>query len=149
MTTKKATGQASRAQNRPQRVPLARRNVISLNGIQVPKGMKVRLFNDVEDRISNAMAAGYSFVMSDGKLGDERCADPSKMGAFVTKKVGGGRVGYLMAIPEEFYNEDQQAKQDAVDASEAAMKPKQGAKLVPDKKGDPSGVVYGAGLTDT
>lgn len=149
MTTKRAVGQAPRIQNRPQRVPLAQRNVISLNGIKVPKGMKVRLFNDVEDRIPAAMAAGYSFVMSDGKLGDERCADPSKMGSFITKKVGGGRMGYLMAIPEEFYNEDQKAKQDAVDASEKAMKPRPGAKLVPDERGDPSGTVYGAGLTDT
>jgi len=150
MTTKRrGKGQESRAENRPKRVPLARRNVISLNNIKVPKGMVPRLFNDVENRINDALAAGYQFIMSDGQVGDERCADPSKMGSYVTKSVGGGRIGYLMAIPEEFYNEDQQAKQQKVDESELSMKPpKPGAKLVPDEKGDPSGEAYGSGLTN-
>lgn len=148
MTAKtRPVGKDSRAKDRPKRVPLAQRNVISLNGINVPKGMVPRLFNDVDSRINDALAAGYQFVMSDGKLGDERCADPSKMGSFVTKSVGGGRVGYLMAIPEEYYKEDQQAKQRRVDESELAMKPKK--KLVPDQKGDPSGEAYGEGLTNT
>jgi len=150
MTTKRKVGQAPQVvQGRPKRVPLSQRNVISLNGIKVPKGMVPRLFNDVDNRINDALAAGYQFVMSDGKLGDERCSEPSKMGSYVTKSVGGGRVGYLMATPEEFYNEDQAAKQRQVDASEAAMKPpKKGSKQVPDQKGDPSGELYGEGLTN-
>jgi hypothetical protein len=71
------------------------------------------------------------------------------LGAYVTKSVGGGRVGYLMAIPEEFYKEDQAAKQAQVDASESAMrKPNLKSKQVEDQKGDPAGKVYGEGLTD-
>jgi hypothetical protein len=117
-----------------------------LNGIVIPKGMVPRIINDVDDRINAAMEAGYSFVMSNGKLGDERCADPSKIGSFVTKSVGGGRVGYLMAIPEAYYKADQAAKQKEVDDSELAMKaPKTGAKLVEGGQG----TVYGEGLTDT
>jgi hypothetical protein len=150
MTTKTVKkGQESRATGRPKRVPLAQRNVISLNGIKIPKGMVPRIFNDVDNRINDALAAGYQFVMSDGKLGDERCSEPSKLGSYVTKSVGGGRVGYLMATPEEFYKEDQAAKQAQVDMSEAAMrKPNLKPKQVEDQKGDPAGKVYGEGLTD-
>jgi hypothetical protein len=111
--------------------------------------MVPRIFNDVDNRINDAMAAGYQFIMSDGKLGDERCSEPSKLGSYVTKSVGGGRVGYLMAIPEEFYKEDQAVKQAQVDASEAAMrKPNLKSRQVEDQEGDPAGKVYGEGLTN-
>ncbi len=143
---KRTTGQAPQAKNRPKRVPIGQRNRLSLGGVVIPKGMVPRIFNDVDDRITGALEAGYQFIMSNGKLGDERCADPSKMGSFVTKSVGGGRIGYLMAIPEVYYKEDQAAKQKAVDESELAMKaPKPGTKLAEDAHG----TVYGEGLTDT
>ncbi len=146
MTTKRKPGQAPQVENRPKRVPLGQRNRLSLGSVKVPKGMVPRIINDIDTRIHDALVAGYQFVMSDGKVGDVMCADPSKMGAYVTKAVGGGRVGYLMAIPEVFHKEDQLAKRKVIDDSEAAMKaPKEGTKLV--EKGH--GTVYGDGLTDT
>ena len=137
---------ASRAANRPKRTPLGQRSRLSLNGVEIPKGMVGRVINDKPGRIQEALEAGYRFIMSDGQLGDERCSDPTKMGSYVTKHVGSVMTAYLMAIPKEFYDEDQAAKQQRVTESEKAMKAPPKKLQFEGKPGD--GTVYGPGLTD-
>jgi len=131
---------AERATNRPDRskatrVPLGNRARLSFNNLE--EGYVYRVINDVDDRIKRAEAAGYEFVESESSLGDARVADASKMGAKVSKPVGGGMTGYLMRIKKDWYDEDQQNKQKQIDSTESAMKP--------DNKQNQ----YGEGLTNS
>jgi hypothetical protein len=103
------------------RTPLGTRNVLSFRDLD-PK-YTYRVINDVDDRLARAQEAGYEFVESKESLGDPKAAQASKVGSHVSKPVGGGRVGYLMRIPNEFYEEDQKAKADKLLETERAMKP--------------------------
>ena len=61
-------------------------------------------FNDRGSRIQDALAAGYTFVMT---------ADGRKMSRTVgVAEQGGGQAAYRMEIPLEWFNEDQKAKED-------------------------------------
>jgi hypothetical protein len=84
-------------------------------------------------------------MQDDGNIGDERAAEPGKIGGNAVKHIGGGKAGYLMVQPTEWYDEDQRIKQSAIDKSEEAMKaPKKGEKL----KGGEVADAYGPGLTN-
>jgi len=122
--------------SKPVRVPMHQRNRLSFAGIE--EGFVYRVFNDVEEgeRIMAAQAAGYEFVESKEPLGDIRVAEASKLGTKVSKHVGNGTRGYLMRIPKDLYEEDQLAKQKAIDSTEKTMKP------------DVSKNQYGDGLTN-
>jgi hypothetical protein len=109
---------------RPKRIPLGTRNVL-----KYPKrpGYVRRVVNDVEDRIQRFKDAGYEIVQKkDLPSGDSRAGDASQMGMPVSKSVGNGVKAVLMEIPEEWYEEDQKAKQDKIKAAEAAMKQNKG-----------------------
>jgi len=117
----------SEAKNRPSRskknrTPIGARSRMSFRGLE--EGYKYRVFNDVDDRLHRAQEAGYEFVEADEKLGDPVVAEGSIPGSKVAKPVGGGITGYLMRIPEDWYKEDQQAKQAEVLKSEEALQPK-------------------------
>jgi len=117
-------GWALKADKRPKRVPLGTRNVL-----KYPKrpGYVRRVVNDVEDRIYRFQQAGYEIVQkADLPSGDPRAGDASQMGMPVSKNVGNGVKGVLMEIPEEFYREDQKARQDKITADEMAMKQSKG-----------------------
>jgi len=145
LATASPRGPGRPAKARPTRTPLGQRNRLTVPEGMIPKGMVGRWINDKDGRVKQALEAGYEHIASDEKTGDPRVADPSQMGSKVSKSVGGGTTAYLMAIPEDFYKEDQKAKQDRVDASERAMKaPPKGAKLAPDA----TGTAYGEGLTN-
>lgn len=133
MSTDRAANRPDRS--KPVRVPMHQRNRISFSGLD-PNYM-YRVFNDVDEgeRIAAAQAAGYEFVQSDQQLGDVRAADAGKLGKNVSKHVGHGIRGFLMRIPKELYDEDQKAKQQAVNATEQAMQP------------DKTKGQYGTGLT--
>ena len=123
--------------NRPKRTPLGARNRLSfVISEEDKKKYKYRVINDQDDRIARAHEAGYEFVGDDQKLGDPRAAEASSLGLNVSKPVGGGVVGYLMRIKKEFYDEDQQAKEEHLKGLENAMKPNKAAGQ------------YGSGLTD-
>ena len=106
---------------RPKRVPMAARNRISFS--KQEKGYVYRLINDQDDRIKQAQEAGYEFVQGDDRVGDPTASEASQMDSRVSKPVGGGTTGYLMRIKEEFYAEDQQAKEEEIRKSEEAMDP--------------------------
>lgn len=89
-------------------------------GTQTPKlpsrprpGYVQRIFNDEPGRIDRAKVAGYTMVLgTDGK----------PITHIVDKRYdGGGLVGYLMEIPEQFYNEDFAAKMEALDETDRAI----------------------------
>jgi hypothetical protein len=107
------------SQKRKKRVPLGTRDRLKY---PTRKGYVRRVFNDKDDRIQRALDAGYEFVTDNLPGGDPRAGAPTQVGAKVMKEVGGGTKGYLMEIPEEYYKEDQKAKQDRIAANEAQMK---------------------------
>lgn len=105
--------------NRPKRTPLGLRNVLNA---EKREGFVRRYFNDVDDRIERAKAAGYTPVLVESDASDPNMG-PSQMGTVSAKSVGGGVRAVLMEIPEEFYQEDQAAKQARVDATETGLRP--------------------------
>jgi len=65
--------------------------------------------------------AGWTVVEGALNGSDPKVGDPSKLGSAVSKHVGGGVVGVLMEIPDEFYIADQDAKEAKRKKTEAAM----------------------------
>jgi hypothetical protein len=99
-------------------------------------GYHYHVINDKDGRIPSKQAQGYEFVYSEKPIGDFQVGEATALGSLVCKPVGNGRVGYLMRIKQEFYDEDQAAKAKIVDATEAALKPNR------------SKEEYGPGLTN-
>lgn len=97
---------ASRA-NRPKRIPLAAQNRL---GAPTRSGYARRIVNDTDDRIERFKKAGWAIVEGDFPIGDERSKDPSLLGKQRRTAVGHGTNAFLMEIPEEWYNADQEAK---------------------------------------
>lgn len=131
-TKKKAVkvATATKEMNRPkvgERVPMHEaRGVLNVIGLNL-KGKVTRIFNDVEDRIIKAEMAGWQKVRKDsvsGKVsvGDVDVGNTESKSEYVTKHVGGGITGYLMAIDKDLYDADQAAKQAEVDSGEASIK---------------------------
>jgi hypothetical protein len=71
-------------------------------------------FNETPGRIQRAEEAGYNKVLGDD--GKPVC----RVGG--TREGGGGLNVYLMEIPQEYYEEDQAAKQSRVDEVDSAIK---------------------------
>lgn len=85
--------------------------------LQFPQrpGFVRHLFNDEPGRIQDALNAGYVHVK------DETTGKPTTRIVGVARE-GGGLFGYLMEIPEEFYNADQALKMEPLDAFDAAIR---------------------------
>ena len=102
------------------------RNVLTVKG-QEP-GYRYRIVNDTGDRIKEMEELGYELVSDKNiKVGDKRVAVPTAEGSHIRSAVGthpSGEpmYGYVMRIKDEWYQEDQQAKQKQVDELEATMK---------------------------
>lgn len=110
----------SRTQERPERTPMGRRDVLTVNH-KLP-GYVQRWINDVDNRLMQAYDAGWTHVKGlDGKyeIGEKTVNSSSGTTSVVSKPVGKGVTAYLMAIPEKLFNEDQAAKQKEVDEREA------------------------------
>ncbi len=87
---------------------------------KVPPGMKGRWINDDPGRIERAREGGYEFISSDGEVIQNREGCRSEIvGA---SREGGAKRGFLMAIPQTLYDQDQRAKAARIDDSEAAIK---------------------------
>lgn len=83
-----------------------------------------RVVNDVDDRVNELIEIGYEIDTSeDIRVGDGRINDNSRLGKVRQISVGGGIKGILMRIPKEWYDEDQEAKQEYVKKTEQAMRP--------------------------
>ncbi|MEJ0093818.1 MAG: hypothetical protein WDN46_10345 [Methylocella sp.] len=71
------------------------------------------VFNDEDGRLELAQEAGYTFVKKDG--------NPIKR-VVGTAKAGGPLFGYLMEIPQEWYDEDMRNAQKRVDETDTAIR---------------------------
>lgn len=108
------------------RIPFAeRRKKLDATGIP---GYKLHWVNDIKDRIITHEEAGYEFVNAgEVKLNSLVTAANADLGTRVSKVVGTKENGepmhaYLMKIKQEWYDEDQQAKQALVDESDKALR---------------------------
>ena len=89
-------------------------------GAREPRGMwpkipgfQIRWINNSPGRVERAMAAGYAHVTTrDGR--------PYTL-TVGQAEYGGGLAGYLMKIPDEFYNEDYAAKQQLLSEGDAQI----------------------------
>ena len=117
-TEKKSPG---RPPKRPKRIPLGTRNVLT-----APKriGYVRRFVNDEPGRIQQFEAAGYSVVKENITVGNPKIGKDLDPGSPVSLSVGGGTKAVLMEIREDWYREDQKAKQDRILMSENDMKRK-------------------------
>ena len=143
------TARGAWPKNRPTRMEMASRGTLTYDPKLISdmkeQGLTLRLVTDEPGRIDDKVKRGWKFVQEDGQIGDEKAAEPTKVGGNLSKHVGSGKQGYLMAIPTEWYEEDQRRKQISVDESEAAMKaPRKGEKLT----GGEVAEAYGSGLTN-
>jgi hypothetical protein len=94
------------------------------------KGRVPRWINDSDTRISDAMAGGYEFVNDDRlpvsteqQEGTEAQSQERRIRKAVGKNEDGStKYAYLMAIPEEFYQEDQAKKEERNKMVDIAIK---------------------------
>ena len=104
------------------RVPVSgRRDLLTVDHKE--PGYVYRWVNDVEANIQKHLDAGYVFSEPSGKLLGEVTQDnnPEVRESVASKYVGRGITAYLLAQREEWYEEDQKAKQKEVDRSEEAL----------------------------
>lgn len=119
--TKEAIAKAP--ERRVRRTPVGRRNVLTLSGKE--PGFEYRFVNDTGDRVQQFLDAGYEFVETkDVQVGDTRIGRPTGEGTSAQASVGGGMKAYAMRIREDWYAEDQAAKQAHIKALEDATKEK-------------------------
>lgn len=102
----------TQAPARPQRKPFGSLE-LKMNYPARP-GFHRHWFNDSKGRIERALEAGYTHV--NGKDGK-----PVSM-IVGTAEGGGPQTGFLMEIPEEWFQEDMAAQQRLVDEKEAMIK---------------------------
>ena len=107
-----------------ERIRIGGRNVLTVDHKDIGDGYVGRIVNDDPGRINMFRDAGWEVVEKRGgaQIGDPQVGDGHQVGAVVTKSVGGGRVGYLMRIKKELYEEDQQLKADKIKETEAGLK---------------------------
>lgn len=107
MQHKEATKAAS---GRVKRSPLQGKQPLAVRGKE--PGFHHRIVNDRDDRIADFIDAGYEVVVNkDVTIGDKRVDRPSEEGSVKRISVGQGDKAVLMRIPQEWYDEDQAAKQ--------------------------------------
>ena len=106
--------------NRRSKSPIdGRRNILTVKGLA--PGMSGRWVDNTPERVEQLLEQGYDFVRESVQVGDISIDGGSKMGATVTKRVGGGKESILMQIPEDWYKADQAEKQKIVDKRESAI----------------------------
>jgi len=107
-------------QVRPKRTPVGgARDILTVANMD--PNYVYRWVNDKDGRITKFKEGGYEVVTSDTEVGQDAVDRGSKLGSAITKSVGGMTTAVLMRIPREWYDEDQTAKLDAIDALEATM----------------------------
>lgn len=75
---------------------------------------------DVPGRLDKFKQAGYEVVTADLEIGQKAVDSNEKLGSAIITSRGGATL-VLMRIPKEWYDEDQKAKQDKVDALEETL----------------------------
>lgn len=106
---------------RVKRTPISGRNVLTVQGKE--PGYVYRIVNDAGDRIAQFLDAGYELVAADKvQVGDKRINRTTAEGSNAQVSVGKGEKAFVMRIKEEWYNEDQLAKQARINELEQSIK---------------------------
>ena len=106
---------------RTTRVPVTERNILSVKGRE--PGWHYRIVNDQGDRIQQLMDAGYELVEAESvQVGDKRITSVAPEGSKAQVSVGGGVKAFVMRQKQEWYDEDQAAKQARVNKLEESIK---------------------------
>lgn len=114
--SKKPSGRVSRT-------PVGTRNILTVAGKE--PGYVYRVINDSGDRVQEFMDAGYELVdASSVRVGDKRVNTAKAEGSKAQLSVGQGQKAYVVRIKQEWYDEDQAAKQAHVNRLEEATKAK-------------------------
>jgi hypothetical protein len=107
---------------RVRRNPVEGRNKLRVKGEK--PGFVYRIVNDRDDNIHDFLERGWEIdTDEDIRVGDSRVDQDSRLGKVRMISVGGGMKAVLMRIRQDWYDEDQAAKQEYVDKSEQAMRP--------------------------
>lgn len=105
---------------RPKRTPVGGpRNILTV--ANKDPNYVYRWVLDSQNRIEAFKEGGYEVVTKDMEVGDSAVDKASQLGSAVTY-VKGTSTLVLMRIRREWYDEDQAAKQEEIDALEATMK---------------------------
>ena len=100
---------------RPKRIPVSgNRDILSVHGKE--KGFVYRWVNDKGNAIAKFKAAGYEPVTHTVTVGQLSVNATDQKGGIISVNVGGSTTAFLMRIKEEWYKEDQAAKQVDIDA---------------------------------
>jgi len=109
------------ASARVKRTPVTERQVLSVKGKE--PGYVYRFVNDIGDRVAQFLEQGYELVEDkDVKVGDRRIQQVKAEGTKAQVSVGQGIKAFLMRQKDEYYKEDQAAKQARVDQLEQSTK---------------------------
>jgi hypothetical protein len=106
---------------RVKRTPVTERQVLSVKGKE--PGYVYRIVNDTGDRIAQFQEMGYELVDDkDVTVGDRRIQQVKAEGTKAQVSVGQGIKAFVMRQKQDWYNEDQEAKQAKVDQLEQSTK---------------------------
>lgn len=106
---------------RVRRQPVGVRSRLALTGKEA--GYEYRIVADRSNNIAVRQAQGYEFVSADKvTVGDKRVNQPVTQGEHATVSLGGGEVGYVMRISEDYYKEDQAAKRAEIRKTQDTIK---------------------------
>lgn len=110
--------------NRPERIPVSAAGRDILTVANQDPNYVYRWVNDTQGRIQTYRNGGYELVeaTSAGTIGvGHQAGDASTVGEYVTRYMGQEVVAYLMRIPREFYEQDQEAKYRDIQETEARI----------------------------
>lgn len=114
---------AKAPERRVRRTPVGQRNVLTVAGKE--PGYEYRFVNDSGDRVQEFLDNGWEIVPSKSvRIGDKRLGTATEEGSPATAQVGNGTKAYVLRIKDEWYQEDQAAKQALVKQTEEATRDK-------------------------
>ncbi|HET8685079.1 MAG TPA: hypothetical protein VFM18_00275 [Methanosarcina sp.] len=106
---------------RVKRTPIGTRNRLTVHNKD--SNYEYRIVNDQDDRVAAFQQNGWEIVPAkDVRIGDKRLENASATGSAAEISVGQGTKAVVMRIPKDWYEEDQRAKAENIDALEQTMK---------------------------
>ena len=127
----------AKAKNRPNRKPIGHRDVLKA---EQADGFKRRFVNDDPGRVQMFLDAGYRIVDQQTQMGTDDVGQASQVGSVAHKPVGAGKNAVLMEIRDDWYTEDQHAKEERIKKTEQG--------ILEDEQGvDQSSGLYGEGVS--